>query len=61
MIRATTLLRVNNWTQDRVAREVGYANSFAFSAAFHRILGLPPGTYRRRGKDKQPAARFIPA
>ncbi|GIE35457.1 AraC family transcriptional regulator [Actinoplanes italicus] len=30
-----------------IATRVGYADEFAFSTAFHREVGTPPGTYRR--------------
>jgi AraC-like DNA-binding protein len=32
---------------DSVAREVGYQSEFAFSKAFTRLRGTPPGRYRR--------------
>jgi AraC family transcriptional activator of mtrCDE len=30
-----------------IATRIGYADEFAFSTAFHREVGSPPGTYRR--------------
>jgi AraC-like DNA-binding protein len=37
-----------------VARRTGYSTPFAFTAAFRRKYGVPPGRYRRTGR---PAAR----
>ncbi len=34
-------------TVGTVAAEVGYANEFAFAAAFKRLVGAPPGRWRR--------------
>lgn len=36
----------------QVAREVGYANEFGFSAAFKRHRGQPPGRWRAERLDK---------
>jgi AraC-like DNA-binding protein len=32
---------------DEVARQVGYTSEYAFSRAFSRHRGQPPGRYRR--------------
>ncbi len=40
------LLRQPDTTVASVARRVGYANAFAFAAAFRRRFGVPPGRYR---------------
>jgi AraC-like DNA-binding protein len=39
-----------------VAREVGYENAFAFSAAFKRTHGHSPTAWRRRIKGEGPSA-----
>ena len=49
--RATTaarLLRTSDAPLATVARTVGYHSEFAFSAAFKRHYGTPPGKYRQR-------------
>jgi transcriptional regulator GlxA family with amidase domain len=45
---ARELLREPSSTLARVASEVGYANEYAFSAAFKRHTGDPPGRWRAR-------------
>lgn len=47
MTLAADLLRDTDATVAAVAREVGYENAFAFSAAFKRIHGRSPATWRR--------------
>ncbi|MBB4965786.1 AraC family transcriptional regulator [Saccharothrix violaceirubra] len=34
------------WTIGRVAASVGYGSEYAFSTAFRRVVGVPPGRYR---------------
>ncbi|MFG3496884.1 AraC family transcriptional regulator [Streptomyces sp. NPDC047928] len=43
---AADLLRDTDATVEAIARRVGYANSFALSAAFKRERGVSPGRYR---------------
>ncbi|WP_407351159.1 helix-turn-helix domain-containing protein [Luteimonas sp. R10] len=38
----------------RVAQDVGYESEAAFSRAFRRTFGVPPGQYRRERKAVQP-------
>jgi AraC-like DNA-binding protein len=45
---AWDLLRNTDDSLSRVAAQVGYANPYAFSAAFHRRYGVRPGEHRRR-------------
>ena len=45
---ARELLREPSITLAQVASEVGYANEYAFSAAFKRHAGDPPGRWRAR-------------
>ncbi len=40
-----------------IAEQVGYANAFSFSAAFKRIVGEPPASFRRKvAQTRRPAA-----
>jgi AraC-like DNA-binding protein len=50
MTVAAELLRDTGRTLSSIAREVGYDNEFAFSAAFRRERGVPPGQFRRAGR-----------
>lgn len=48
--RMTTAARLLRETTDpigRIARRIGYSSEFAFSRAFSRRYGQPPGRYRR--------------
>lgn len=47
MDRARELLRDTDLPLALIAPEVGYATEFAFSRAFSREQGMPPGSYRR--------------
>lgn len=51
MTLAADLLRDTDATVAAVASEVGYANAFAFSAAFKRARGHSPAAWRRAGRD----------
>lgn len=46
--RARKLLQLSNTSIDRIAWEVGYSDLSTFRKVFSRIVGLPPGEYRRR-------------
>jgi AraC-like DNA-binding protein len=46
MFKATRLLRENRKLSD-VAQRIGYASDGAFHRAFRRVIGVPPGVYRR--------------
>ncbi len=48
MTLAADLLRRQNTPVASVASQVGYADSFAFSAAFKRVRGVSPSVYRAR-------------
>ncbi|MEU9111391.1 AraC family transcriptional regulator [Streptomyces sp. NPDC048483] len=48
MILAADLLRDREATVAAVAREVGYADAFAFSVAFKRARGTSPSAWRRQ-------------
>ncbi len=47
MQHAAGLLGLPPYTVERVAELVGYENPFAFSTAFKRVMGHPPGRLRR--------------
>lgn len=46
---ATDLLREEQLTVARVAERLGYASEAAFSRAYKRTTGMPPGAVRRSG------------
>lgn len=48
---AADLLRTTDHTLASVARQVGYANPYAFSAAFQRFYGVRPGQHRSVGRQ----------
>jgi AraC-like DNA-binding protein len=50
MALAADLLRDTEETVAAVAREVGYADAFAFSVAFKRARGRTPSDWRRRSR-----------
>jgi AraC-like DNA-binding protein len=56
--RAMTLLRGGDATAAAVASRVGYGSESAFSAAFVRYAGMPPGEYRRRSRTGSEAGRW---
>jgi AraC-like DNA-binding protein len=43
---AARQLRDTNDAVSAIAHRVGYSSEFAFSRAFSRLLGTPPGRYR---------------
>src|SRR5690606_6544236 len=47
---AARMLRESDASVAEVAARVGYGSEFAFSAAFKREYGLPPGRYRRHAQ-----------
>ncbi|MFD7551052.1 AraC family transcriptional regulator [Streptomyces sp. NPDC059578] len=53
---ASDLLRATDDTVASVARQVGYADAFALSAAFKRIRGTRPSDHRRTGAADARAA-----
>jgi AraC-like DNA-binding protein len=36
-----------------IAGRVGYESEFAFNHAFRRVMGVPPGEYRRRARGAE--------
>ena len=54
-------LLTTNWKVLKIAQDVGYESEAAFSRAFSRAFGAPPGRYRRERKAGQaPAAAAGP-
>lgn len=45
------LLEQQDWPLPRIAEAVGYASPAAFSVAFKRLRGIPPGAVRQDGDD----------
>ncbi|WP_236795056.1 AraC family transcriptional regulator [Amycolatopsis sp. GM8] len=62
--RAARLLRETDASLATIAPKVGYSTEFAFSAAFRREYGVPPGRFRRttltrRAVDERPDAAGV--
>jgi len=53
---AARALRDSDATVATIAHNVGYASEFAFTRAFARMRGLPPGRYRAAARRKGTAA-----
>lgn len=51
MQRAKALLRNTDMDLSGIAEYIGYANPFAFSATFKRIVGESPRSYRKKQSD----------
>jgi AraC-like DNA-binding protein len=49
MLLAAQLLRDSDTSLAEIAVRIGYESEFAFSRAFKRHHGLPPGVFRRSG------------
>lgn len=54
MQKAIQLLRHPDKKLFDIARSVGYESDAAFSKAFKRVIGSPPGDYRRGGSQEAP-------
>lgn len=61
MTLAADLLTRPELTVAAVARRVGYADAFGFSAAFKRLRGESPSTYRREAASLAPPELKAPA
>jgi AraC-like DNA-binding protein len=53
LARAARWLRTTDATLAEVASNAGYDSEFAFSRAFRRELGVPPGVYRDEDDGKR--------
>lgn len=51
MALAKTLLRRREGSTEEVARRVGYGSASAFSVAFARSVGLPPGAFAAQRRE----------
>jgi AraC-like DNA-binding protein len=51
MTLASGLLRETALSVSEIAARVGYRNAYAFSTAFKRVTGLPPGRERRQQRE----------
>ena len=56
MFRAGVLLRNTERSLASIANEVGYESDAALSKAFHRVVGMAPGAFRRQRADAPRAA-----
>ncbi|MEG6508260.1 AraC family transcriptional regulator [Methyloligella sp. 2.7D] len=54
MAVAKDLLKAGGIALDEVARRVGYGSASAFSTAFSRHAGMPPGRFMRAGVEPHP-------
>jgi AraC-like DNA-binding protein len=57
MFRAGVLLRNSERSLAEIAHEVGYESDAALSKAFHRVVGMAPGAFRKQGGDARNTAR----
>jgi AraC-like DNA-binding protein len=51
MFRAGVLLRHSERSLAEIAHDVGYESDAALSKAFHRVIGMAPGAFRKQGGD----------
>ncbi|MEW2357661.1 AraC family transcriptional regulator [Spirillospora sp. NPDC029432] len=61
MTTAARLLRSSDASVQSVARRTGYTSQYAFSHAFKRHYGAPPGVYRQRPEQPLTPAPRAPA
>ena len=52
MLLAANQLRRSTAPLSQIAEDVGYQTDTAFSRAFRREFGLPPGAWRRKGATR---------
>ncbi len=58
---AARLLEEGSATVGHAAAAVGYQSEAAFTRAFKRYVGVPPGSWRRRRREPPPAERVLVA
>ena len=58
---ACHLLDATEWKIYAISQKVGYADPYYFSRVFHKIMGLSPLQYRRRGQRPDAIDRSITA
>ena len=56
---AARYLRETDRAVSTIARDVGYSSEFAFSRAFSRLRGLPPGGYRSTVRQRREAGAAL--
>jgi len=58
--KAKELLATSPRPADDIAEDVGYLDPVSFRRVFRRLVGVPPGEYRRRHHIPRPAGRGAP-
>jgi len=53
MEHAAELLKGTQFTADAIAERIGYESVYAFSRAFKRYYGIPPGRYRKDNSSSE--------
>lgn len=53
MGHAGELLKGTQFTADEIAERIGYESVYAFSRAFKRYYGIPPGRYRKESSSSE--------
>jgi AraC-like DNA-binding protein len=61
MFRAGVLLRHTGRSLAEIANEVGYESDAALSKAFHRVVGMAPGAFRKHGGEAAGTKRQVAA
>jgi len=56
---AARYLRETDRAVSTIARDVGYTSEFAFSRAFSRLRGMPPGGYRHTVREREGAGAAL--
>jgi AraC-like DNA-binding protein len=57
MFRAGVLLRGTERSLGEIANQVGYESDAALSKAFHRVVGMPPGAFRKQTSETSATPR----
>lgn len=57
MSAATILLTHTDCDQEKIAEELGYSTAEHFAVSFKQVLGMTPGTYRKRNAGVYTTAR----
>jgi len=52
LVLAQTALAASDASIAEIAFDVGYANEFALSKAFKRVVGVAPGLFRKNGRAR---------
>jgi AraC family L-rhamnose operon transcriptional activator RhaR/AraC family L-rhamnose operon regulatory protein RhaS len=54
LLNAERLLRETNYKAEEIAQRCGFSDCTYFNRQFTRIIGIPPGQYRRRERTGNP-------